>query len=288
MPEPLYRQIAEALRGDIASGLLKSGSQLPTEMELTVRWKASRSTVRDAIKQLTDLGLVSARPGQGTFVNERITPIVTDLSATHDLGTGENARHYVDVRRQHRMPRSTSPRVEIQAPRVIVARELQLGPDIDVVSRHQQRFADDRPYSLQTSFYSMELVDACGARRLIEATDVAEGTIQYLRNEFGIEQVGYRDVITVRTPNFTEAAFFKIPEDGTVAVFENFRTSYDQSGKPIRITITVYPVDRNQFVINVPSPAGETFGATAETREPAAGQRFSGTLPGEDTSTPPA
>ena len=36
-----------------------------------------------------------------------------------------------------------------------------------------------------------------------------------------------------------------------MAVFENFRTSYDQDGHPIRVTVTVYPADRNQFVISV-------------------------------------
>jgi GntR family transcriptional regulator len=101
----------------------------------------------------------------------------------------------------------------------------------------------------------MELFTERGAARLIEAADVAEGVIQYLRDELGIEQVGYRDVITVRTPNTTEVSFFRIPEDGRVAVFENFRTSYDPDGRPIRVTVTVYPADRNQFVIDVPNPA---------------------------------
>jgi GntR family transcriptional regulator len=285
MSEPVYRQIADDLRRDIDAGVLESGSQLPTEKELTERWQASRSTVREAIKQLADLGLVSARPGQGTFVNAKITPIVTDLSATHDLGTGENAQHYVDIRRQHRTPRSTSPKVEIQPASAVIASALGLaGSAAQVVSRHQQRYADDRPYSLQTSFYSMELVDGRGARRLIQATDISEGTIQYLRDEFGIEQAGYRDVITVRTPNLTEADFFKLPEDGTVAVFENFRTSYDQDGNPIRITITVYPVDRNQFIINVSPEAGQAAEMQSETQ---AGS-FSGPLAGEDTSTPRA
>jgi GntR family transcriptional regulator len=283
MPEPVYRRIAEVLRRDIDSGLLKAGSQLPTEKELTRRWGASRSTIREAIKQLADLGLVTARPGQGTFVSKKITPIVTDLSATHDLGTGEDAQYYVDVLRQHRTPRSTPPTVEIQAASAIMASELRLAAGQQLVCRHQQRFVDEEPYSLQTSFYSMELVTGRGAVRLIQATDIAEGTIQYLRAEFGIEQVGYRDIITVRTPSAHEADFFKVPEDGTVAVFENFRTSYDQDGKPIRITITVYPVDRNRFVINVP-PVGDHGGA-ARGPSPDRTGSFPGPPPGEDSST---
>jgi len=255
MADPAYRRIADNLRHAIEAGELVGGDQLPTEQELAEEWGASRSTVREAIRILVTRGLVEARPGQGTFVTKKITPIMTDLSATHDLGTGETARYYIDVRRQNRTPRSTVPRVVIEAASPVVAAELQLSQGDQVICRHQLRYVDEEPYSLQTSFYPMQLLTDRGAGRLIEAVDIAEGTIQYLRAEFGIEQVGYRDVITVRTPNATEADFFKIPEDGRVAVFENFRTSYDRDGRPIRVTVTAYPADRNQFVIDVPSPA---------------------------------
>lgn len=255
MPDPLYRRIADSLRQEIESGKLRAGQQLPTEFELVDAWSTSRSTIREAIKLLVTRGLVEARPGQGTFVGKKITRVTTDLSATHDLGTGDEAQYYIDVRRQHRTPRSTMPRVEIQPASELVAGELKLASGSQVVSRHQQRYVDDEPYSLQTSFYSMELVTGRGARRLIEAADITEGTIQYLRDELGIAQVGYRDVITVRTPNSTETAFFRLPEDGRIAVFENFRTSYDNDGEPIRLTVTVYPADRNEFVINVANPA---------------------------------
>lgn len=255
MADPAYRRIADSLRRDIEAGSLLAGDQLPTENELAQAWGTSRSTVRDAIRVLVTRGLVEARPGQGTFVSTKITPIVTDLSATHDLGTGETAQYYIDVRRQHRTPHSTVARVVIEPAAGVVAAELHLQPGSQVICRHQQRFVDGEPYSLQTSFYSMTLVTELGARRLIEAIDIAEGTIQYLRNEFDVEQVGYRDVVTVRTPNAIEAGFFRLPEDGRVAVFENFRTSYDRDGRPIRVTVTVYPADRNQFVINVTGPA---------------------------------
>jgi GntR family transcriptional regulator len=255
MPDPIYKQIADSLQRDIETGKFAEGDQLPTEQEISEDWGASRSTVRDAIKQLTTKGLVEAHPGQGTFVRRKVTPIVTDLSATHDLGTGDEAQYYIDVRRQQRAPRSTVPRVEIQPATKLVARELGLAPGSQVVLRHQQRFVDDEPYSLQTSFYPMQLVTVRGASRLIEAVDIKEGAVQYLRREFDIDQVGYRDVITVRTPESAEISFFKLPDDGHVAVLENFRTAYDQHGAPIRLTITVYPADRNWFEFKVTIPA---------------------------------
>jgi GntR family transcriptional regulator len=250
MPDPMYRQIADGLQRDIETGKLAAGEQLPTELEISEAWGASRSTVRDAVKQLTTRGLVEARPGQGTFVRRKIPPVVTNLSATHDLGTGDEAQYYIDVRRQQRAPWSTVPRIEIQPATKLVARELCLSPGSQVVLRHQQRFVEDDAYSLQTSFYPMQLVTVRGASRLIEAADIGEGTVQYLCREFGIEQIGYRDVITVRPPESNEISFFRLPEDGHVAVFENFRTAYDQRGEPIRLTVTVYPADRNWFVIN--------------------------------------
>ena len=45
--------------------------------------------------------------------------------------------------------------------------------------------------------------------------------------------------------------FFELPTDGRVSVFEIFRTAYDQNGKPMRLTITVFASDRNQFIVNV-------------------------------------
>ena len=72
--DPMYRQIAEDLRRKIEAGELPRGAQLPTEIELREQYNASRNTVRDAIKWLITRGLVETRPGQGTFVVEKITP----------------------------------------------------------------------------------------------------------------------------------------------------------------------------------------------------------------------
>jgi DNA-binding GntR family transcriptional regulator len=63
MVKPKYQQIAEDLRAQIDSGSLRRGSQLPTEADLRDRYGASRNTVRDAIRRLTDEGLVKTRPG---------------------------------------------------------------------------------------------------------------------------------------------------------------------------------------------------------------------------------
>ena len=105
-------------------------------------------------------------------------------------------------------------------------------------------------WSLQTSFYPRQLA-IMGAERLFDTEDIEEGTVKYLEATLGLKQVGYRDWITVRAPDLNEIALFRLPPDGRVQVFEIFRTAFDQNGKPMRVTVTVFPTDRNQFIVNV-------------------------------------
>jgi GntR family transcriptional regulator len=250
--DPMYRQIADDLRRQIEEGSLAPGQQLRTELELREKYSASRNTVRDAVKWLITRGLVETRPGQGTFVVQRINPFVTTLTEDPKtgFGGGEGNTYISEVTASLRKPKATSTRVEIQEADPQLAAELQLQPEATVVSRHQQRFIDGTPWSLQTSFYPMSLVER-GALRLIQAGDIKRGTVEYLRESIGIKQVGYRDTITVRAPDESETQFFRLPDDGRVSVIETRRTAFNENGEPFRLTVSVYPADRNQFAINV-------------------------------------
>lgn len=66
--QPRYRQIADELRMLIASGTLKPGDALPTEMELCEAKDISRHTAREALRILTEDGLIARRRGAGTVV----------------------------------------------------------------------------------------------------------------------------------------------------------------------------------------------------------------------------
>jgi GntR family transcriptional regulator len=90
-----------------------------------------------------------------------------------------------------------------------------------------------------------------GAIQLIQASNISEGAVEYLRESAGIKQAGYRDRIMVRAPDMNETAFFRLPDDGRVPVIEIRRTAFDEEGMPVRLTVSVYPADRNQFVLDV-------------------------------------
>lgn len=271
MPEPIYRRIAEDLRQEIESGTLAPGSQLPTEIELRDKYEASRNTIRDAVKWLMSRGLVETRPGQGTFVVEKYEPFVTTLSgdwqtdSDSGLGGGEGPAAFKEVEDRYRTWRASTPKVEIQLASGNVASRLRLPEGTAVISRHLERYIDGKPWSMQTSYYPMALSE--GARRLLEASDIGQGAVKYLEETLGMKQVGYRDRVLVRPPDENEVKFFRLPDDGRIPVIVLLRTGFAESpdGPPtsFRLTETVFPSDRNQFVIN----AGEVPDRLADAAE---------------------
>ncbi len=250
MDQPKYQQIADDLRMKIDAGEYSQGSQLPTELDLGQQYGASRNTVRDAIKRLTSLGLVQTRPGQGTFVARRREPFVTMLTGDPRSGDGGDAGAFYlsQVTPLLRVPTETAPRVEVLTPPAAIIRQLAVPLQSQVVSRHQRRFIDDVSWSLQTSYYPFDFITR-GAGQLLMAEGIADGTVDYLANALNLRQTGYRDWITVRSPDNDEQSFFRISHDATV--FEVIRTAFDQNQKPMRVTVTVFPTDRNQFIVNV-------------------------------------
>jgi DNA-binding transcriptional MocR family regulator len=65
---PAYLQLAIYLRGAIIVRRLPPGSPLPSEPELSERYKVSRDTVRKAMQLLRDIGIAETRRGVGHFV----------------------------------------------------------------------------------------------------------------------------------------------------------------------------------------------------------------------------
>lgn len=256
----MYRQIAEDLRQQIESGEFQPGQMLPPEIELRERYNASRNTIRDALRLLATRGLVDARAGQGTFVSPKIDPFVTTLSWE------ESVRFASEAGDAGRAFSASAPKVEVQRPSAGLAGMLRLPSDSEVVSRRRLLSIDGALWCLQTSYYPIDLVNQ-GARRLLTPDEFVEGSLTYLSEVCGIEQVGYRDRIGVAPPSKEEAEIFRLPDDGRVAVMTVLRTGYAKAGHslfPFRVTITAYPADRNQLVMcmgEVPEPGLDELGS---------------------------
>ena len=258
MREPNYRLIAEDLRQKLESGELGPGAMLPSEIDLRDQYNASRNTVRDAVKWLTALGLVETQPGQGTFVVEKIDPFVTTLGRDSGLGSEAVSTHDAsEAAAAGRRLEVYDSGVEVHEADKVLASELALAGGSHVVSRHQQCYIDGIPHSLETAFYPMSLVQQ-GAIELVRAGGIPGGTARYLEEALGIKQASQRDTIAVRLPEQHELRFFRLPADGRVPVIEIHQTGFDESGIPLRFTVTAYPADRNKFVLSTTNPSAAT------------------------------
>ncbi len=128
MTDPKYRQIAEILQQKIENGEPAPGERLPTEQALIEQHKVSRNTIRDAVKWLIRRGLVETRPGQGTFVTDKIAPYITTLTEDPEtgFGGGEGVAYISEATTKGRKPSFTDPQVEVQLATTEIASELEL------------------------------------------------------------------------------------------------------------------------------------------------------------------
>jgi DNA-binding transcriptional MocR family regulator len=87
---PLYRQIADAIEADIASGRLRRGQQLPTHRALADALGIDLTTVTRAYNDARHRGLLDARVGQGTFVSESTLRAAPDLPGNISIDLSMN------------------------------------------------------------------------------------------------------------------------------------------------------------------------------------------------------
>ena len=206
MTTPMYRDIAAQLRQRIDSGEFASGSRLPTEQDLqaAVRRVPQHDQGRHQAAHHPRTGRDQARPGhlrgpQGRPVRDHPDRRSEDGRRLHLQGPRRRPGRRPPARSRSRSRRRRG-----------TSAGLWVAPGTEVVSRHRKRFIDGDPWALETSFYPGEFADR-GADRLRKARDIEDGTVRYLKEAIGIRQVGYRDWVTVRSPNGNEAEFFKLP-----------------------------------------------------------------------------
>ena len=89
---PIYQQIADILKKNIISGKLSTGTKLPPEELLAVKFNTSRMTLRKSLRILEQQNLLVQRHGRGTFVTYKTTPkknriaiiVGTDIHKVYD------------------------------------------------------------------------------------------------------------------------------------------------------------------------------------------------------------
>ena len=142
---PLYHQVKEGLREAIADQALEPEDMLPSERELSKLYGVSRQTVRQAVQELVQEGLLRRIAGIGTFVAKpkvvQVFPTVLGFSARMRQ---EGHATINRVLRQQEEPASPS-----------VARRLQIPEGSPVMRLVRLRIVDNEPLMIETSFLSL-------------------------------------------------------------------------------------------------------------------------------------
>jgi GntR family transcriptional regulator len=136
--QPLYQQLQRALRGAIENGIIAPDDALPPERDLAEMLKVSRITVRKAIDELVEDGLLIRKQGSGTFVSNRVEKNFAKLTSFSE-----------DMRARGRQPRS----VWLNRAQGTVTPEesltLRSSPGTPVFRFHRIRYADDAPMAIE-------------------------------------------------------------------------------------------------------------------------------------------
>lgn len=131
---PLYAQFAQLLRKAITDGRLEAGAALPPERDLAAEYGVSRITIRRAIAELAEDGLLTRKQGAGTTVTRRIEQNFSRISSFSEemAARGQVASSSWILRAQG-----------IVTP--AEAMQLNLSPGAPVMRFHRVRIADDAP-----------------------------------------------------------------------------------------------------------------------------------------------
>ena len=139
---PLYTQLVGIIKQNISSGELNVGDLLPSEAELCRTMGISRNTVRQAIGELEEEGLVVRKRGKGTFVAD---PNARGKCVRYSFTT--------EISSMGKVPSSTMVDFGIIVPPPEISRKMQLQEGVTVYCFTRVRNVDGEPLILETSYY---------------------------------------------------------------------------------------------------------------------------------------
>lgn len=230
-PVPLYFQIASRLEEAIRSGALPPGARLENEIALSERLGLSRPTVRRAIQELVDKGLVVRRRGIGTqVVHGAVTRQVELTSLWEDLErTGQN-------------PTTQMLLHEVIPADQRIAESLGIEIGTEVLHLRRLRGADGVPVSILENFLPSEFTN------ITEEQLVEHGLYQLLRIR-GVTMRVARQRIGARRAVASESTLLEIGRDSPLLTMD--RTAYDASGKAAEFGHHCYRPDLYSFEITL-------------------------------------
>lgn len=196
---PLYQQIKDQILRDITSGKFSVNTRLPTEDEMSEQYGVSRITIRRAIGDLVEQGVVVKRQGKGTFVK---TPLMQkDFTAAARSFTelcqanGKEAGAIV-------LEASVS---EPTDPDVLEALDLEKGEKAVRILR--LRTADGKPLVIEDDYFPIQYTYLLGVDL------VNQSLYQYLKEERHINIIAGKMTLRLVRANSKTAKLLRVPRN---------------------------------------------------------------------------
>jgi GntR family transcriptional regulator len=228
-PEPLWHQAEQALRVAIADGTWRDGAQLPNEAKLSEMLGVSRITVRHALRNIEESGLLRREHGRGTFVRSStviagvrgLTSFTQEMS---DRGLVVGSR-VLDI---GEVPASEE---------ISDALEVAVGTPVCRIRR--LRAGNNLPIGLQTAHLPASRVPG-----LAQIRGPLQSLYDILRTQFGIIPQEAREIYRVGAASDEDAALLELPVGSPVFIVR--RIASDQKG-PFEFTVSTMRGDRYEI-----------------------------------------
>jgi GntR family transcriptional regulator, N-acetylglucosamine utilization regulator len=231
---PLYQQLKAAILQEIQAGRWKPGDRLPTEDELIARFRVSKITVRQALRELAQMGYIRRAQGRGTFV---LHPPLEEGPRELTSFTGE-MRGHGRVATSRVIDQSVVP-----APADIASR-LDLAPGAPVFRLQRLRLADGEPMGLQTAYIPLALVPDIESLSFVDAS-----LYEVLAARYSLRPAAAREAHRAVPVPDDAALLLQVPAGSPVLSAERLTTLAD--GRPLEYVHSIMRGDRYKVVLDL-------------------------------------
>ncbi|MCK2199579.1 GntR family transcriptional regulator [Corynebacterium callunae] len=226
-PIPLYFQVAQRLESGIRSGILEPGARLENEIAVAKHLNVSRPTVRRAIQEVVDKGLLVRRRGVGTQVVQ-----------SHVTRPVELTSFFNDLKNANLNPQTKVLEHRILAANSSIAEKLGVSPGDEILLIRRLRLTGDIPVAILENYLPTSFVDI--TLKELEAGGLydalrARGVVLKIANQ----KIGARRVVG------DESKLLDVDEGGPLLTVE--RVALDNAGQVIEVGNHCYRPDMYTF-----------------------------------------
>ncbi len=234
LPVPLYHQLKTIVLESIRHGELKPNDRLPAEDELAQRYAVSKATVRQALNELAQAGILRREQGRGTFVAERKV----------EQGPRELTSFTQEMHKRGLRPNSRVLQQDVLVAEQEVAERLELAPGSSVFRLKRLRLADGEAMGVQTAYIPLDLVPH------LEKEDLARSSLyEIFEKKYGLIPAQAREThFAVRLG--AEEAELLGAEEGSAGLAAE-RVTLLSSGRPLELVHSVMRGDRYKIILEL-------------------------------------